>query len=139
MGRQAQNAGLAFAAGAIFGAVGACAAAASFLLETGGGGRNGPTVEEALAAFRAPRVDPESVAALVDASSVQMCMAKLSPLQVFGWLLTADEAKLVSQWTEAEYEKGASTEVAPSAKAKAGSRKRSGQDALAKLEALMRD
>jgi hypothetical protein len=79
------------------------------------------------------------VKALVDASSVQMCMAKLSPLQVFGWLLTADEAKLVSQWTEAEYEKGASTEVAPSAKAKAGSRKRSGQDALAKLEALMKD
>ena len=78
--------------------------------------------------------------ALVETSSKQMCMKKLAPLHVFGWLLTAEEEKLVAQWTDAEFDKGASKDEVPSAaKSKAGSRKRSGQDALAKLEALMKD
>ena len=80
------------------------------------------------------------VKALVETSSKQMCMKKLAPLHVFGWLLTAEEEKLVAQWTDAEFDKGASKDEVPSAaKSKAGSRKRSGQDALAKLEALMKD
>jgi hypothetical protein len=80
------------------------------------------------------------IKALVDAVDPDMCMQKLTPLQIYEWLLTAGELKLVHTWTEAEYAKGSrDATVALGVKgASKGGRKRTSADARTKLDALMK-
>ena len=76
-------------------------------------------------------------AALVAAKNPEFTFKTLTPLQVFRWLLTTEQASTVKQWTDDQFAKIALV-ANRAAKAKAGARKRADGDALAKLATLLK-
>ena len=81
----------------------------------------------------------EHIQELVTANSPEVCMKVLTPLQVFGWLISEEQRAKVLAWSNKEFQKGAMpADALVAAKTKTG-RKRLATDAAAEVAKMFRN